>query len=108
MISGSLLSGKYRSIDDLSSAINRVLAALYGRLGKVSREDTVVAVSDATANQPFVIPHGLGSVPTTFTYVGWGAGVLTATDDDRKRWTSSQIVARCTTVSTKFDVTVKA
>lgn len=97
------------AVIDNVKAVSRKLADLISQLlGNTQNVPNIVratATSHSTANTPFTVNHTLGAVPEgVIQGINGGNARVYATDDDKRAWTPTTILVRCSSASTKIEV----
>lgn len=100
----------FESLRAIGQKLADLITQLLSRAAKVPAVARVTAISPAAANTAFTLSHTLGSVPEG-AFHGLGGtnvavGVVYASEDDKRAWTDSSIVVRCTAVSVPIDIYV--
>jgi hypothetical protein len=95
------LSGTFASANDLARSLRTLLAFISSRLSALEKKQVFSAYTASVAGDRFTVAHSLGVVPTSVTALPTADCRVWATDDDRKLWTTSQVVLRGSAVSTR-------
>lgn len=90
-----------------SLRLPELAATIERKLARVPESEFVRVTSPGTADQPFIVKHSLGVVPTFASAMAAAEGVMYVPDADRMEWTATQIKVRFPVANTALVVKVE-